>query len=41
MTAFGGRTTLALAGGLSVVVALAGLALYRRPVPSTEPELAR
>jgi MFS family permease len=41
VTAIGGRTTLALAGGMSVVVALAGLALYRRPVPSTEPEPAR
>jgi predicted MFS family arabinose efflux permease len=38
----GGRTTLALAGGVSVAVALVGLALYRRPAPAgrPEPELA-
>jgi MFS family permease len=41
VAALGGRTTLALAGGVSVAVALAGLALYRRPAPSVEPELAR
>jgi hypothetical protein len=28
------------AGGISVAVALVGLALYRRPLPSAEPELA-
>jgi MFS family permease len=41
VSAIGGRVTLALAGGISVAVALAGLALYRRPVPSAEPGLAR
>jgi MFS family permease len=41
VTAIGGRATLALAGGISVLVALAGLALYRRPLRSAEPELAR
>ena len=41
VSAIGGRATLALAGGISVGVALAGLALYRRPLPSAEPELAR
>jgi MFS family permease len=40
VSAIGGRATLALAGAVSVAVALAGLALYRRPVPSAEPELA-
>jgi MFS family permease len=38
VSAIGGRATLALAGGVSVAVALAGLALYRRP---TEPHDAR
>jgi hypothetical protein len=28
------------AGGISVAVALVGLALYRRQLPSAEPELA-
>jgi MFS family permease len=41
VSAIGGRSTLALAGGISVAVALAGLALYRRPLPSAEPELVR
>jgi len=36
----GARTTLALAGIVSVAVALVGLALYRRPAPSPEPEPA-
>jgi MFS family permease len=40
VSVIGGRATLALAGGISVAVALAGLALYRRPVPSAKPELA-
>ena len=40
VTLIGGRTTLALAGGVSVVVALVGLALYRRPARVVEPELA-
>ena len=40
VSAIGGRATLALAGGISVAVALVGLALYRRPLPSAEPELA-
>jgi MFS family permease len=40
VTAIGGRSTLALAGAISVAVALAGLALYRRPAPSVEPEPA-
>ena len=34
-------TTLALAGAVSVIVALAGLALYRRPAPVVELEPAR
>lgn len=38
----GGRVTLALAGGISVAIALIGLALYRRPAPApTQPEPAR
>jgi len=40
VSGIGGRATLALAGGISVAVALAGLALYQRPLPSAEPELA-
>jgi MFS family permease len=36
----GARATLAIAGGVSVAVALAGLALYRRPAPTPEPEPA-
>jgi hypothetical protein len=40
VSGIGGRATLALAGGISVVVALAGLALYRRPLRSAELELA-
>jgi MFS family permease len=40
VSAIGGRVTLALAGAISVAVALVGLALYRRPLPSAEPELA-
>ena len=40
VAAFGGRTTLALAGVMSVAVALVGLALYRRPAPTAEPEPA-
>jgi MFS family permease len=40
VSAIGGRATLALAGGISVAVAVVGLALYRRPLPSAEPELA-
>jgi MFS family permease len=40
VTGIGGRATLALAGAMSVAVALVGLALYRRPMPSAEPELA-
>jgi MFS family permease len=35
VTLIGGRVTLALAGGISVVVALVGLLLYRRPVPAS------
>jgi MFS family permease len=35
VTLIGGRVTLALAGGISVVVALAGLLLYRRPAPAS------
>jgi uncharacterized iron-regulated membrane protein len=31
VTLVGGRATLAIAGGASVVIVLAGLALYRRP----------
>jgi len=41
VAAFGGRTTLALAGGISVAVALAGLALYRRPAKAAAPQPAR
>jgi MFS family permease len=37
VTAIGGRTTLALAGGISVAVAMVGLALYRRPAPAPAP----
>jgi hypothetical protein len=40
VAAIGARTTLALAGVLSVLIALAGLALYRRPAPLAEPEPA-
>jgi hypothetical protein len=45
VAAIGGRATLALAGAIPVVAALAGLALYRRPgrtaiAVSPEPELA-
>lgn len=40
VSAIGGRVTLALAGAISVAVALVGLALYLRPLPSAEPELA-
>jgi MFS family permease len=40
VTGIGARATLALAGGISVAVALAGLALYRRPLRSAELELA-
>ncbi len=36
----GGRVTLALAGGISVAIALLGLALYRRPAPAAQPEPA-
>jgi predicted MFS family arabinose efflux permease len=38
VTLIGGRATLAIAGGASVLVALSGLALYRRPTPAVEPE---
>ena len=41
VTTIGARTTLALAGGVSVIVALAGLALYRGPAPVVELEPAR
>jgi hypothetical protein len=34
VTLIGGRATLAIAGGASVLIALAGLALYRRPAPA-------
>jgi hypothetical protein len=34
------RERVALAGGISVAVGLVGLAVYRRPLPSAEPELA-
>ena len=41
VTVLGGRVTLALAGGISVAIALVGLALYRRPAPApTQPEPA-
>jgi MFS family permease len=38
VAALGGRATLAIAGGLSVAVALSGLVLYRRPAPAGGPE---
>jgi hypothetical protein len=43
VTLIEGRATLAIAGGASVLIALAGLALYRRPTPApgAEPELVR
>ena len=41
VTVIGARATLAIAGGVSVAVALVGLVLYRRPAPVVEPEPAR
>ena len=40
VTVIGARATLAIAGGVSVAVALAGLVLYRRPTPVAELEPA-
>jgi hypothetical protein len=40
VTVIGGRLTLALAGVISVAIAVVGLALYRRPAPRAEPEAA-
>jgi hypothetical protein len=41
VTVIGARATLAIAGGVSVAVALVGLVVYRRPAPVVEPEPAR